>query len=83
MDEEHRRAARRRTLKGATIVYGEGTFTVKCLVKNLSDTGALIEVESTNEVPNTFRLVFEDRSVDRRCTVAWRSEKRLGIHFEA
>lgn len=82
MDEDHRRAPRRRTLKGATIVFGEGNFTVKCLVKNLSDTGALLEMENTNEVPNTFRLAFEDRSGSKACTVAWRAEKRLGVRFE-
>jgi hypothetical protein len=81
MDEDNRRAPRRRTLKGATIVFAEGSFTVKCLVKNLSDTGALLEMESTAEVPNQFRLVFEDRSADRRCDVAWRSVKRLGVRF--
>ncbi len=81
MDEDHRRAPRRRTLKGATIVFGDGNFTVKCLVKNVSETGALLDMESTSEVPNQFRLVFDDRSTDRRCNVAWRSSKRLGVTF--
>ena len=82
MDEDNRRAPRRRILKGATIVFGAGAFSVKCLVKNLSDTGALLEMENTAEVPNDFRLVFDDRSKDRQCRVVWRATKRLGVRFD-
>lgn len=81
MSDESRRSPRRRILKGATIVFGNGNFTRKCLVKNLSETGALLEMESSDGVPNQFRLVFEDKSQDRVCDVAWRTTKRLGVKF--
>ena len=79
--DEKRTVTRQRTLKGATIVFSEGAFTYKCLVKNLSAAGASLELSSTDGVPNRFQLVFEDRSPTRACVVIWRTEKRLGVEF--
>jgi hypothetical protein len=79
--DEKRTVARQRTLKGATVVFSDGAFTYKCLVKNLSATGASLEFLSTDGVPNHFQLTFEDRSPTRTCNVIWRTEKRLGVEF--
>ena len=79
--DEKRTVVRQRTLKGATIVFSDGQFTYKCLVKNLSTTGASLELPSTDGVPNQFNLVFEDRSPTRSCNVVWRTPKRLGVEF--
>lgn len=83
MSDESRRSPRRRMLKGATIIFGNGAFTRKCVVKNQSETGVLLEMEGTDGVPNQFRLVFEDRTHDRQCEVAWRTARRLGVKFAA
>jgi hypothetical protein len=79
--DEKRTIARQRTLKGATVVFSDGQFTYKCLIKNLTPTGASLEFSSTDGVPNQFQLVFEDRSPTRTCKVVWRTEKRLGVEF--
>jgi hypothetical protein len=81
-DSNKRRAPRQRTLKGGKIVFKEGAFTFECMIKNISATGALLQVENTNGIPNRFTLVFEDRSPSRLCNVAWRSANRLGVAFE-
>ena len=79
---DKRRAPRQRTLKGAKIVFKDGVFTYDCIVKNLSATGAQLQVPATDGIPNRFQLVFDDRSQARTCNVVWRSANRLGVAFE-
>jgi hypothetical protein len=75
---DRRIAQRMRTLKGGKIVWPTGT-PVKCIVRNLSQTGANIEVHSP--VPHTFELVFDGDESRRSCSVVWRKETRIGVKF--
>lgn len=77
--QEHRAAQRRRTLKAATISFGGGA--IDCIVRNLSETGASLEVISPIGIPDRFTLVDTDRS-KRPCRIVWRREKRIGVRFE-
>lgn len=75
---DRRSSPRVKTLKGAKILWPTGSA-VKCIVRNLSETGARIEVHSP--VPGTFDLVFDlDRS-RRSCRVVWRKEPMMGVRF--
>ena len=81
MAVEKRSATRRRTLKAARIIFNKGASTLDCTLRNLSDTGAAIEVASTVGIPEEFDLlVLADKSA-YRCHVVWRSMGRLGLHF--
>ena len=73
------RAQRRRTLKGAQIVFNGGHSTVDCVVRNVSDTGALVRVEGAPNMPDEFDLVIDDQR--RPCRVAWRKLTELGVAF--
>ena len=76
--DEHRIAPRHRVLKGARIQFGGGS--IDCTVRNISETGAALDVQSPLGIPTEFTLVTE---TDRRpCRVIWRKEKRIGIIFE-
>jgi hypothetical protein len=55
---EHRRSPRRRTLKGETILFGT-TTTIDCVVRNLSETGASLEVETYVGIPANFTLLIK------------------------
>ncbi len=77
---EHRTAQRHRVLKGGTISFnGAG---ISCIVRNLSDTGAALEVNSPVGIPPNFALVVDGDHVARPCHVVWRKEKRIGIAFD-
>jgi hypothetical protein len=52
------------------------------LVKNLSPTGATIEVDNTLEIPAEFTLAIESEPQARICRVAWRSAKQIAVNFE-
>jgi len=78
--EEHRRAPRRRILKAGTIEFGGGG--IDCIVKNLSETGAALDVVTPLYIPDHFVLYIQSDQFKRRCHVIRRAERRLGVAFE-
>jgi hypothetical protein len=55
---------------------------IDCTVRNVSETGALLEIESPVGIPNNFTLVISKDGVKRPCRVAWRSARRIGVRFD-
>ncbi|TMJ64658.1 MAG: PilZ domain-containing protein [Alphaproteobacteria bacterium] len=78
--QENRRAARRRVLKTGTIEFDSRAFS--CAIRNLSETGAALDVPYALAVPHEFTLMIETDQLNRHCRVIWRKEKRLGVIFE-
>ena len=78
--DEHRAAPRRRLLKAGKISFGGAV--IDCTVRNLSETGAALEVISPFGIPERFTLVVEADHRHLPCRVVWRKEKRIGVHFE-
>lgn len=79
--QEKRKSQRHRTLKGGTIAFRQLGATIDCVVRNLSDSGALLVVTSPLGVPDRFELVVQaDQSV-RQCRVVWRTERQIGVAF--
>ena len=79
--DEHRTAPRRRFLKGGRISFGGGV--IDCTIRNLSETGAALEVGSPVGIPERFTLVVEADHLHLPCRVVWRKERRIGVRFEA
>jgi hypothetical protein len=77
---EHRRAQRLRTLKGGSIMFGTA-MAVDCLIRNMSETGACLEVTSPFGIPDNFTLLIRPEIIKRSCQVAWREAKRIGVRF--
>jgi hypothetical protein len=76
---DHRSAPRRRVLKMAKIEFGG--IEIDCLVRNLSATGAAIEVTSPLQCPIAFVLAIPSDGSVRHCHVVWRKGKRIGVRF--
>jgi len=79
-DSDNRLIQRRRTLRGARIVFNAGRSTINATVRNLSAKGAKLEVSSVVGVPDTFDLVV-DGTARQPCRVVWRTLKELGVEF--
>ena len=77
---EQRKDIRHRTLKGEVIAFDGGT--VSCTVRNVSASGACLEVASPMGIPDKFTLAIDSDHVRRPCHVAWMSNKRIGISFD-
>lgn len=77
---ETRRARRFRVSKPATI--GIGKTAIRCVVCDLSTTGAAIDVESRADIPDKFMLLIPEDKLELLCHVAWRKDYRIGVAFE-
>jgi hypothetical protein len=78
--DEHRQRQRQRILKAGTISFDHAG--IDCTIRNVSDTGACLEIESPVGIPNNFTLVISKDNLKRPCHVAWRSARRIGIRFD-
>jgi hypothetical protein len=81
MMDEYRAAPRQRRLKAGTISFGGGA--IDCTVRNLSETGAALDVISPIGIPERFTLLVETDHSHFPCRVVWRKEKRIGVRFES
>jgi hypothetical protein len=71
---------RQRTFKAGTIAFNRAAG-ISALVKNLSEGGAMLEVESVVGIPDEFTLVIESDRFKRQCKIVWRLEHRIGVRF--
>jgi hypothetical protein len=55
MDMEKRNIPRLRTLKGGSVLFGVASA-IDCVIRNMSETGAQLAVESPVGVPDEFTL---------------------------
>ena len=74
-------APRKRVLRAGIIDLGAGGA-IACAVKNLSTTGAALEVTTPLFIPDRFKLVIETEHINRPCQIVWRKEKRMGVTFK-
>lgn len=73
---------RHRVLKAGKISFGQAGI-IDCVVRNMSDTGARLEVESVVGIPDSFNLMICADRYAKQCRVVWRKEKQIGIKFVA
>ena len=77
---ENRAAPRHKVFKRGSITFNGGGF--DCTVKNLSSSGAGLEVASHLGLPTSFTLVIATDHFTRRCHRVWRNETRIGVAFD-
>jgi hypothetical protein len=78
--KDRRTAPRKRVLKSASIVLSDKAPKLDCTVKNISETGAMLQVSTTLGIPASFDIVLE--GARRHCHSVWRTDTRIGITFE-
>ncbi len=77
---ERRQFGRRTTVWHAWIVTS-GPRRTACVVRNLSVTGALLELEVPAWLPPIFTLAIEDRDISIACEVRHRGQHGVGVSF--
>ena len=78
--QDKRNIFRKRVLKNAQIILSDKAPKLDCAVRNLSDTGACLEVSTTYGIPANFDVIIE--GVRRSCRSVWRTDTKLGVTFE-
>ena len=79
---ERRKIPRHRTLKRGVIAFNRAGG-VDCSVRNLSPSGACLEVASQVGIPNDFVLLIDSDHLQQPCHVIWRTGSRIGVAFRA
>jgi hypothetical protein len=77
---EKRNASRRRVLKTAFIIISDKAPKIECTVRNVSETGAALQVSTTIGVPQNFIVIID--GARRHCRSQWRTDTKIGIMFE-
>lgn len=75
---EHRKLSRQRTYKSALLLRNDENISLRCILKNSSDYGALIVLQSAVPVPREFEILIESDQLIASCKVAWRDGKYIG-----
>jgi hypothetical protein len=71
---------KRVSLRRAAWIVGSGGEKIACILGNLSQSGAQLELLGCARLPEQFTLCLEDRP---RCArLVWRRRWRLGVMFE-
>ncbi len=78
---EKRAAPRHRVLKRGTLAFSDGGG-LDCTVRNISQTGARIDIANPVGVPEVFTLVIHADHFMRRCHAVWSSEQQIGVAFD-
>jgi hypothetical protein len=77
---EKRTTNRNRVFKTGTIEFGGSA--IDCTVRNVSNTGAALDVASPVGIPEKFTLFLPGDGLTFPCRIVWRKERRIGVVFE-
>ncbi len=78
---DHRQQRRQRAFLGAKIVYGEQDFTLDCVVRDLTGTGARLKLPDGQAVPDRFILLEFRSGVAYEAHVVWKRHPEIGVSF--
>jgi hypothetical protein len=77
---QRRNATRRRVLKTGSIEFADTA--IDCTVRNMSMSGAALEVVGPLYIPDRFTLFIPSEQSKRTCHITWRTGKRMGVVFD-
>ena len=78
-----RKSSRRRFAYPGQLYFGSGSPPGPCVIVDISELGAQLDVPAGTDVPDEFFLLIGGHaSVRRRCLVVWRSPGRIGVRFQ-
>jgi hypothetical protein len=73
-------APRRRVLKAGSIEVGGEA--IACTVRNLSDTGAALEVVTPLFYPRPLHIICSKWATETALPIVWRKGTRIGVAFD-
>jgi hypothetical protein len=68
-------------LKAGLIAYSGRHVTLRCAVRDLSESGARLLVDGSIDAPDTFELIIDIDGLEADCRVVWRRGKEVGVVF--
>jgi PilZ domain len=78
---KRRKTLRTRVLRGGVISFHHRGSDIECTVRDLSDAGACLLVESPVGIPDEFDLVLDCEKTPRHCRALWTRANKIGVEF--
>ena len=79
--QDRRQNARDKVLLGAVAEVSEIGATMDCVVRNLSDRGACVELNRSTNLPDEIKLTIKHRGRGYLARMIWRQANRIGLAF--
>ena len=76
---EARKANHHHVLDMGLIRFGE--MSVGCVIRNLTEAGAALDVGPQSDIPDQFTLIVVAKKKIYSCNVVWRKNRRIGVSF--
>jgi hypothetical protein len=80
---ERRSIGRTKITKGALLFFDQKVGAFSCGVRNITNVGAGIRVQSLSVLPLTFELSFDNFHTARTCHLIWRQSDFIGVTFQS
>ena len=80
---DDRANGRTKTFMAGRIIAADGLLSVDCVVKDLSEGGAKIEVKGSSDIPPAFALEIPQVGAAYRAELRWRYAHLIGVKFIA
>ena len=77
---QRRAVPRKPVLMSGAIQFAGGA--VNCLVRDMTISGAALDVAELLDIPERFILVFKVDGTHIPCRVVWRQHERIGVTFD-
>jgi len=78
---EPRKRQRVRTMLGAQIIFNNRNSTIDCQVRNMTDDGAKIIIDSHMTFPQRFEFHVPQKGRSYQAKVIWRQDNETGVEF--
>lgn len=79
---EKRSAPRLRSFLKGKAIFNNRQSTLDCLVRDISATGARLEVSNAVLLPELFDLYVPQKDTTYRVRITWRAEGEIGVEFD-
>jgi PilZ domain len=79
---DHRSVTRARAFLKAQIRFNSGMSTMDCLIRDLSEGGARLQISDSVALPSSFELYIPKRDETRRAVLHWRNSEEIGVGFQ-
>ena len=82
MLKDNRKAKRHYVAHGAKLARADGVALGRCLILDISASGARLRIEESQRIPNHFLLVLSHTgNLYRQCSIVWREGTTIGVEF--
>lgn len=81
--QKDKRKSRRRQIRYTAWMALSAEAQLACALSDISETGARIDIDDSEKVPDRFELwLAANGSARRICNVVWRTPTQIGVRFE-